>query len=261
LSARADRIAFVTGAGKGLGRTTALALSAAGITVAAVGRTRSKLDATVARLPGRGIAVAADLTDPDQVRRAFQEVEDALGGVDILVSCAAEYSPFRIDEASDFQITNMVAQSLTSAIFLTREAVNRMRPRGGGDIVHISTQSAELPQPFMAVYGAAKAGVEVLCQGLRYELKGEDFRVVVCQVGGIADTEVEPGTTWETHAARLAESWERTGIGPMYPPPGIHSTGIAAAIVHAVTAPRDVHIHTIRLRGPDLDVRSGPIVP
>jgi NAD(P)-dependent dehydrogenase (short-subunit alcohol dehydrogenase family) len=247
-----SRVAVVTGAGQGLGRAVARALCAAGVEVAAVGRTLSKLDDTLEQLRGRGITIAADLTDPEQVRRTFQAAADRLGGVDILVHCAADYDPFRLDEASDAQITNMVAQSLTSAIFCTREAIKLMRPRGGGDIVHISTQSAELPQPFMAVYGAAKAGVEALCQGVRFELKGEDFRVIVCQIGIIADTVTRPDSGWVTMGERISEAWRRTGVGPMYPFPGTPPDGIAAAIVHAVTAPRDVYAQTIKLRGQDL---------
>jgi NAD(P)-dependent dehydrogenase (short-subunit alcohol dehydrogenase family) len=244
------RVAFVTGAGQNVGRALALGLSRAGIAVAVVGRTRSKLDETVAMLPGPGLAVAADLTDPEQVREAFRATVEGLGGVDILVNCAAEYSPFRLDEATDAQITNMVAQSLTSAIFCMREAVNVMRPRGGGDIVNISTQSAELPQPFMAVYGACRSGLETLSQGLRFELKGEDFRVMVCQIGVIAGTVGKPG--YVAQRERIWELWRKTGISQMYAYPGAPADGVAAAVVHAVTAPRDVYIQTIKLRGADL---------
>jgi NADP-dependent 3-hydroxy acid dehydrogenase YdfG len=254
-----QRAALVTGAGQGLGRAVALALDAAGIAVAAVGRTRSKLDETVAQMEGRGLAVAADITDPDQVRRAFSEAEAAFGGVDVLVNCAAAYSPFPFPEASDAEITDMIAQSLTSAMFCMREAIAAMRRRGGGDIVNISTQSVEMPQPLMAVYGAAKAGVETLSQGLRWELKGEDFRFIICQIGIVAGTlidESKPG--FARHGAQAWALWEKTGIAQMYALPGTSPEGIAAAIVHAVTAPRDVYIQTLRLRGTELDPAGEP---
>jgi NAD(P)-dependent dehydrogenase (short-subunit alcohol dehydrogenase family) len=238
------KVAIVTGAGQGLGRAIALALSKSGVEIAAVGRTKSKLDRTVAELSGKGIAVAADLTDPAQVRAAFQTVADQLGSADILVNCAAEYSPFSLDEATDEQITNMIAQSLTAPIFCMREAIKWMRKRGGGDIVNITSQSVEQPQPFMGVYAAAKAGVETISQGLRWELKGENFRILVCQIGVIADT---PGELNE----RIAKSWAKTGIGPMYAFPGSKADTIAAAVAHAINAPRDTHFYTIRLRGMD----------
>jgi NADP-dependent 3-hydroxy acid dehydrogenase YdfG len=106
----------------------------------------------------------------------------------------------------------------------------------------------------MAVYGAAKAGVEVLSQGLRWELKGEDIRFIVCQIGIVAGTvidESKPG--FLLHGARAHALWEKTGIAPMYAAPGTPPEGIAAAIVHAVTAPRDVYIQTLRLRGTDVE--------
>lgn len=247
---------MVTGAGQGLGKEITEALVASGVRVAAVGRTRSKLDQAVAPLGGSAIAVAADLTDPTQVRAMFQTVADRLGGIDILVNCAAEYSPFRIDEATDAQITNMIAQSLTSPLYCMREAIRWMRRRGAGDIMNISTQSAVLPQPFMTVYGAAKAGLETLSQGLRYELKGEDFRIMVCQVGVIANTITKDG--FIELGERMYASWAKTGIGPMYALSGSDPRAIAATVVHALNAPRDTYIQTIQLRGMDpIDGSSG----
>jgi NAD(P)-dependent dehydrogenase (short-subunit alcohol dehydrogenase family) len=243
------KVAIVTGAGQGLGEAVALAFAANGIHVAAVGRTEAKLRNTVAKASGKAIAVPADLTQPDQVRTAFRAVTEQLGGIDILVNCAAEYSPFRLDEATDAQITNMVTVSLTASLFCMREAINWMRQRGGGDIVNITTQSVVLPQPFMTVYAAAKAGVETVSEGLRYELKGENIRVMICQIGIIADTISKPGFT--ELQQRMNASWTRTGIGPMYAFPGSDAKTIAASVVHAVNAPRDTYIQAIQLRGMD----------
>jgi NAD(P)-dependent dehydrogenase (short-subunit alcohol dehydrogenase family) len=243
------RTAVVTGAGQGLGRAVALALSASGIEVAAIGRTESKLQSVVAEARSKIVAVPADLTDPEQVRKAFQSAATQLGGIDILVNCAAEYSPFRIDEATDSQITNMVAVSLTATIFCMREAIHWMRKRGAGDIVNVTTQSVVLPQPFMTVYAAAKAGVETISEGLRYELKGEDIRVVICQIGVIANTVLKPG--FNELQNRMGELWAKTGVGPMYAFPGSEPDTIAASIVHAINAPRDTYIQTIQLRGMD----------
>jgi NAD(P)-dependent dehydrogenase (short-subunit alcohol dehydrogenase family) len=250
VTARTDkRVAVVTGAGQGLGRTIAIALSAAGFDVAAVGRTESKLKDTVVKLAGKGLAVAADLRDPNQVRAAFAATAAHFGGVDVLINCAADYTPVRLDEATDAHITDMIATSMTGAIFCMREAILHMRKRGGGDIVNITTQSVEFPQPFMTVYSAAKAGIETISTGLRYELKGEDFRIMVCQIGAIADSIPNPG--FLQGAERIFESWRKTGLAPMYPLPGTPPAGIAAAVVHAVTAPRDVYLQIIKLRGTD----------
>jgi len=248
-----SRVALVTGAGQGLGRAMAIALSKAGLAVAAVGRTAGKLDETVAMLDGKGLAIAADLADPDQVRRVFKTAVGEFGRVDVLINCAADYGPFRLDEASDAQITAMIGNSMLSAIFCMREAINAMRAIGGGDIVNISTQSVEMPQPFMTVYAGVKSAIETISQGLRYELKGEDFRIMVCQIGAISDA--VPNPAFVAMKDRVLESWQRTGIISMYAFPGTPTEGIAAAVVHAVTAPRNVYTPLIKLRG--VDVAAG----
>ena len=96
-----------------------------------------------------------------------------------------------------------------------------------------------------------------MSQGLRWELKGENFRILVCQIGVIAETILKPGM--EAMDERVAESWAKTGVGPMYAFPGSKAETIAAAVAHAVCAPRDTHFYTIRLRG--MDPADGPPGP
>jgi NAD(P)-dependent dehydrogenase (short-subunit alcohol dehydrogenase family) len=243
------KVAIVTGAGQGLGRVIAEVLNDAGFTVASIGRTLAKVERTAAELGGSSIAVAADLTDPVQVRRAFETVATRLGGIDVLVNCAGEWDPFPFPEAGDDEITNMIAQCLTSPMFCMREAIKAMRIRGAGDIVNISTQSAIMPQPFMTVYGAAKAGLEAVSQGLRYELKGEDIRIFVCQIGAVARSDVSAKVGLVKYRERIQKSWAKTGISGMYTNPGSAPETIAAAVLHALLSPRDTYIEAITLRG------------
>lgn len=245
----AEQVAIVTGAGQGLGRAIAIALSNAGFMVAAVGRTKWKLEETISLLKGPAIPITADLIDPKEVRGMYQAVIGQFGGVDVLVNCAAEYGPFRVDEASDNEITNMVAQSFTGAVFCMRDAIAHMRVRGGGDIVNISSQSAELPQPFMTVYGACKAALETLSQGLRYELKGEDFRIIVCQIGVVAGSSGDE--RFIAQRARMRAAYQKSGLDKMITYPGASAEAIAAAVVLALTSPRSTYTQMIKLRGAD----------
>jgi NAD(P)-dependent dehydrogenase (short-subunit alcohol dehydrogenase family) len=247
MSESSSRVVVVTGGGQGLGRATAIAFSAAGYDVAVIGRTASKLEETVAVLGGRGLSVIADVTQPDQVRRAFSEIVAAFGGVDVLINNAASYSPFRFETAADDDIGRMISQSLVAPMYCIREALPLMRRRGAGDIVNISSQSADTPQPFMIVYGAAKAAIEALGRGLRNELRGEPYRIVTFQVGVIANSTVDPN--WLRQKEDYLAALERSGIGPLFTFPGASPESLAASIVHVVSAPRDIYLETVVARG------------
>jgi len=194
------------------------------------------------------MAVVADHGDPEQVRSAFREIVEALGGVDVLINNAASYSPFRVDEASDEQLSDMMTNSLLGPIHCIRESIPLMRARGAGDIVNISTQSVETPQPYMTVYAAAKAGLETLSKGLRFELKGEPIRITVFQVGVIADTIDDED--WEpARRAQIHEAFDASGVGPLYVYPGSSAQSLASSVAHVVTAPRDVCLQYVEARG------------
>ena len=184
--------------------------------MAVIGRAASKLDETISQMTGSGPAVAAGLTDSDAVRTAFASVVAVFGAIDVLVNGAASYSPFPIDRGTDAQIVDVVTRIFIASIYCTREAVKLMRQRGGGDIVNISSQSVETPQPYMSVYAAAKGAVEVLSRGLRYELTGENIRVMVFQLGIVAVGHAESrlgGPKRRIHGG-VGAPWTGKGVCP-----------------------------------------------
>jgi NADP-dependent 3-hydroxy acid dehydrogenase YdfG len=243
----APKVAIVTGGGQGLGRGIAIALCEAGYRVAVLGRTLSKLEATAQLCSGECLPVVCDLIDPDQVRAAFASVTDAWGQLDVLVNNAASYAAFDLTEARDEQIVNVVTQSLIAPMFCSRQAVIEMRKVGGGDIVNISTQSVLTPQPTMIVYSAAKGGLDVFAQGLRNEFRGENIRVLTVQIGVVANSVLE--TSDPEGAAKYMAGLQRAGLEKTFVFPGSEPADIAAAIVHAVTAPRNTVIEDIVIRG------------
>lgn len=244
---RKRRVAVVTGGGQGLGREVARQLAEAGFAVAVIGRTQSKLDDTVALIGAHALAVVADLTDSRATRNAFAAIAARFGGVDVLVNNAANYFPFRVDEASDEEIDAVISATLIAPIYCIREAIPLMRVRGGGDILNVSSQSVQVPQPFLTVYSAAKAGLDTLAQGLRYELKGESFRIITFQVGAIAETSA--GALWTPELIkRVTEGFEKAGIAGYYSAPGASVKNLAAAIVNALTAPREICAQVIEMR-------------
>ena len=243
----APKVAIVTGGGQGLGRGIAIALSEAGYRVAVLGRTLSKLEATAQLCGGECLPLACDLIDPDKVRVAFAKIIEAYGRIDVLVNNAASYAAFDLTEASEDQIVDVVTQSLIAPMFCSREAVIEMRKAGGGDIVNISTQSVLTPQPTMIVYSAAKGGLDVFAQGLRNEFRGENIRVLTVQVGVVANSTLD--TSDPEGAAKYMAGLQRAGLEKTFVFPGSTPADIAAAIVHAVTAPRNTVIEDIVIRG------------
>jgi NADP-dependent 3-hydroxy acid dehydrogenase YdfG len=240
------RVAAVTGAGQGLGRAIAIAFAEADFDLVLLGRSASKLKQTSSLVAANSLILPADLTDPDQVRGAFASIEQKFGGLDALINNAGGYVPFPIEQATDEEIAGIVGQNLMLPIYCLREAIPLLRKRGVADIVNISSQSADMPQPHMIVYGAAKAGLEAISQGLRYELKGERIRVTTLQPGVIQETDFDP--LWDDRRESFRAALKNAGIAEMFSFPGSSANSIAAAVVHAVTAPRDISFETIKVR-------------
>jgi NAD(P)-dependent dehydrogenase (short-subunit alcohol dehydrogenase family) len=185
----ADRVALVTGGGRGIGRAIALELTDAGAAVAVLARSRQQVEAVAAELSGRGaraLAVAADVTDRSAVAAAISEVVDALGPVDVLVNNAGVVEPlgtFLAVEEPDWE--RCVAINLTAAVRLTRALLPGMLERGFGRLVAITSGAASPPgMPSASAYSVAKAGLEMLSINLAEELRGT----------GVTSVAVRPGT-------------------------------------------------------------------
>jgi NAD(P)-dependent dehydrogenase (short-subunit alcohol dehydrogenase family) len=247
MSQQAPRVAAITGAGQGLGRALAVASSRAGYRVVLIGRTLAKLEQTQSLLSGPSLAVTADVTASDQVRSAFARIEAECGGLDVLINNAGSYSSFHFDRATDEEIHDAVNQNLLGPMWCIREAIPLMKRRGAGDIVDISTQSVDTPQPYMIVYAAAKAGLEALTRGLRNEFYGEGIRFLTVTLGVIADSVIDP--KWLDLQDAYLVALKRCGLEQAFVYPGAKPESIAAAVLHAIAAPRDIYLQQIDARG------------
>jgi 2-deoxy-D-gluconate 3-dehydrogenase len=160
------RRALVTGGGGGLGAGMAEALAGAGAHVAVLGRSATA-DEAAARLGG--VAVRADLSDRDDLRRGFAGAVDALGGLDVLVTChgtlhAAPALELGLDEWDDTLEVN-----LTSVFALCRLAGELMVPRGAGKIVTVASMLSFQGGLRASAYAASKGGVAQLTKALANE--------------------------------------------------------------------------------------------
>lgn len=164
------KTALVSGADSGIGLATARTLVGEGARVVLTDVDQSKLDEaldTVGAEEGKAYAFAADLTKPDDIDALVQQVEEAVGGIDILVHSAGITGAtglfHEVDEAG-WQET--IDVNLLAPARLTRAFLPSMRGRGWGRIVFIASEDAEQPYPDEIPYCAAKAGLLALSKGL-----------------------------------------------------------------------------------------------
>jgi NAD(P)-dependent dehydrogenase (short-subunit alcohol dehydrogenase family) len=163
--------AVVTGAGRGIGRATALALAEAGAQVLAVSRTDADLQALAAEAPGRISPLAADVLDP-----AFHAQIEAMTDLDILVNNAGGNRPKMMVDVDDETLDWMIDLNIRSVYKVARAAVRAMR--AGGVIVNMSSQMGHVGSPKRTVYCMTKHAVEGLTKAMAVELAPAGIRVV-----------------------------------------------------------------------------------
>src|SRR5947209_190793 len=169
----AGKRAVVTGAGRGIGRSIALAFARAGADVAVTSRTRAELDQLVGEIQAlgrRGLAVSCDVTDPEQVRHMAASVVEGLGGVDILVNNAGNAGSHKFLNHSDELWHRMLAVNLTSVYYVTKAFAPKLVEQRYGRIINIASIASRVGGSYIAAYTAAKHGVLGLTRALAVEL-------------------------------------------------------------------------------------------
>ncbi|OED37637.1 gluconate 5-dehydrogenase [Chromatiales bacterium (ex Bugula neritina AB1)] len=159
------KVACVTGATSGIGRQQALALSAAGATIIAVGRNAEALESLMEDLPGNGIAVQTDLLNAD-LGDVLLEAIAMTGPVDILCNTAGINLREPAGSISRQSWNDTINLNLSVPFFLARELVPEMRERGGGKIINIASLQSERAFANSIAYGASKGGVAQLTRAM-----------------------------------------------------------------------------------------------
>ena len=169
-------IAIVTGGGSGIGAAIARAFAKAGARVAVAGRSPERL-AQVAREIG-GEAVPADVTDEASASALFGRVDALFGGVDILVNNAGIAGP--VANAEDMDVAawdQTMAVNVRGAILCIKHAVPRMKARGGGSIVNMSSLMGLKGTPMRSAYTASKYAMLGITDAVSQEVGVHNIRV------------------------------------------------------------------------------------
>jgi 3-oxoacyl-[acyl-carrier protein] reductase len=184
-----NRSVLVTGSSRGIGRAIAEAFAAAGDRVAIHHRDSPALAADLlASLPGTGhVVVRADLADADAVREMVDAAASQLGGLDVLVNNAANFTAHPITDVSYEQWQaawqSTIGVNLIGAANVTWCAVRHMIAGGGGRIVNVSSRGAFRGEPRQPAYGASKAGLNALGQSLAVALAPHNITVATVAPG------------------------------------------------------------------------------
>ena len=176
-----DRLALVTGAGRGIGRAIALALGAAGADVAVNFKdnehSAEQVVASLRKLGVKSLAVRADVSQAAAVASMMAAIERQLGGVDVLVNNAGVAQRRGLDDLTEADFDRTLAVNLKSAFLCTQAALPHMRAQSFGRIVNISSGAARGAGVVGIHYNASKAGMEGLTRGYAARLVKEGITV------------------------------------------------------------------------------------
>jgi NAD(P)-dependent dehydrogenase (short-subunit alcohol dehydrogenase family) len=165
-------VAVITGAGSGLGASTAhlfAELGAKAVVLDVDGPTAEKTAAAIIEAGGTALAVEADVTSVDAVRAAADTVREAFGRCDVLVNNAGIVMFQRLEDVDPDAWDRMVAVNLRGPFLCTQHFGALMRAQQSGAIVNIASVAGTSPQAFSGPYSATKAGVEILARQVAVE--------------------------------------------------------------------------------------------
>ncbi|MCA8315612.1 SDR family oxidoreductase [Burkholderia multivorans] len=231
------QFAAVTGAGSGIGRAAAVALAGAGFTVALIGRTEASLRETqeaIRAAGGDAHVFPADVTDEASVDRAFAQIAQQFGRLDVLFNNAGRNAPPVSLDAYELDVWNaVVATNLTGVFLCARAAWRIMKAQTpqGGRIINNGSISAYSPRPETIAYTATKHAVTGITRSLA--LDGRAYNIACGQI--------DIGNAATALTERMTQGVPQAD-GSMAPEPRIDVAHVANAVVQMASLPLDANI-------------------
>lgn len=197
-------VAFVTGAGSGIGKAVAASLLAAGAQVAAMDRDRAALEALdpLAATAGRLLLHYGDVARSADVDSAIEATEQAWGAIDFGVSVAGTLATSLVVDTTDDEWTRVFDVNARGVFNVGRALARRMTPRKRGSLVTVSSNAAGVPRHAMAAYAASKAAATMFTRCLGLELAPFGIRCNIVAPGS-TNTPMQQGM-WTPEAGEAA---------------------------------------------------------
>jgi 7-alpha-hydroxysteroid dehydrogenase len=200
-----DKVAVVTGAGRGIGAGCARAFAEAGAHVVCAARTKHQIDKVAADIRGlgrRALAVVCDANERDQLANVAEQAVKELGRIDVLVNNAGGWPPQPALETAEESFEGAFHFNVTSAFTMTRLCVPHMLEAGGGAIVNISSAAGRVALPGFVAYTTAKAALSHMTKVLGAEFAPK-IRVNAIAVGAVETSALVPFLSDELRAAMV----------------------------------------------------------
>jgi 7-alpha-hydroxysteroid dehydrogenase len=207
-----DKVAIVTGAGRGIGEAVALAYAEAGAHVVCAARSRNEIEDTAKKASAMGpdaIAIPCDVLEREQLENLVERTLERFGKVDILVNNAGGWPPKAALRTSEAQFEAAFRFNVTTAFVLTRLVVPKMvETAGSGAVVNISSVAGRIHSPGFVAYGTAKAALAFMTQELAQDFAPR-VRVNAIAVGSVETTALGTILNDETRKAMV----DKTPLG------------------------------------------------
>jgi NAD(P)-dependent dehydrogenase (short-subunit alcohol dehydrogenase family) len=232
----AEKRVLITGGTTGIGRATALLLAAKGAHVLIFGRHENELNDTMRDLreAGRNVhGMTADASRIEDVRRVFKECDARLGRIDVLINNAA--LPAEGLASMKYEDWEYVVRSnLIGFMACAQEAIQRMKPRKSGHLIHVGSMSADVREKDSSVYVATKSAIQGFTEALRKEVNELGIKVSLIEPGSVG-TDMQEETP--------AEQREKEGRGEM-----LTAEDIARCVEYCLVQPPRCDVVVVQIR-------------
>ena len=235
------KIAIVTGAGSGIGKSVALALLKDGYSVALAGRRKVALEQALkeSAAGARALAVPTDVSDPQSVKALFAKTKEAFGRLDLLFNNAGVNAPgIALEDLTVEQWRNVVDINFSGMFFCIQEAFRMMKDQNprGGRIINNGSISAHAPRPNSAPYTSTKHAVTGLTKSASLDGRKYD----------IACGQIDIGNALTEMAARMTKGVSQAN-GEIKVEPTIDVQRVADAVLHMASLPLDTNMQFVTI--------------
>ncbi len=244
-----DKVAIVTGAGRGIGKAIALAYAHEGANVVTISRTLSEIEKTSEQIRANGrraITIRADVSNSVEIENTVALVVKEFGKVDILVNAAGIQGPIGPIIENDINHWIQTVQvNLIGTFLCVRAVLPTMIKQGCGKIINFSGGGATSPRPYFTAYAASKGAVVHFTESLAEELKAYNVQVNVIAPGAVntkmLDQVLKAGGLAGAHEFKKAQEQLEKGGAPIEKPARLavflasnESNGLSGKLISAV---------------------------